>query len=353
MLAEFVPVIQDHVRRITNDETHVHYLGPRVQNESIYFLGSTIKSEIIKKIKEAKYFSVILDCTPDASHHEQMSLIIRYVDSSSNPVRIEESFMGFLEVNDMTGKGLFDVLDRELNHLGLDIDNVRGQCSDNGSNMKGKHQGVQKKHLDINPRAFYYACGCHSLNLTLCDMAKSCGRAKDFFRNIQHIYMTFANSTKKWQILKDNLAGLTLKSVSTTRWESHVDSVKAIRFQCANIREALLQVSNVDNDPLTSNEAKSLANNELGEFEFLVAIIIWYEIFYVVNAVSKDLQTKDMLIDVAIEKVQCLIYIFNQYREPSFSNALEAAKEIALEMDVGTTFCKKGKLKGRDILMRI
>jgi hypothetical protein len=157
--------------------------------------------------------------------------------------------------------------------------------------------------------------------------------------------MTFAKSTKKWQILKDNLTGLTLKSVSATRWESRIDSVKAIRFQCANIREALLQVSDSDNDPVASSEAKSLANNELGDFEFLVAIVIWYEILYAVNVVSKDLHSKDMLIDVAIEKVQDLISFFKQYREIGFLNALEAAKEIALEMDIGTTFQKKRQIK--------
>ena len=74
---------------------------------------------------------------------------------------------------------------------------------------------------------------------------KTCGRAKDFFGIIQRIYTTFANSTKKWQILKDNITGLTLKSVSATRWESRIDSVKAIRFQCSEIREALLQVPNI------------------------------------------------------------------------------------------------------------
>jgi len=42
-----------------------------------------------------------------------------------------------------------------------------GQGYDNGSNMKGKYQGVQKRFLDINPKAFYTPCGCHSLNLVL------------------------------------------------------------------------------------------------------------------------------------------------------------------------------------------
>ncbi|XP_066330541.1 uncharacterized protein [Miscanthus floridulus] len=329
MLAEFDPVIQEHVRRITNDETHVHYLGPRIQNELIHLLASAIKSEIIKKIKSAKYFSVILDCTPDVSHQEQMSLIIRYVDSTSG--HVEESFLGFLDVNDTTGQALFDVLENELKILDLDIDNVRGQGYDNGSNMKGKHQGVQRKLLDVNPRAFYSACGCHSLNLTLCDMAtKTCGRAKDFFGIIQRIYTAFANSTKKWQILKENITGLTLKSVSATRWESRIDSVKAIRFQCADIREALLQVSDIDNDPAKSSEAKGLANNELGQYDFIVAVAIWYEVLYAANLVSKQMQEKDMLID--------------GYRETGFLQALESAKEIALEMDIGTTFTKKRKI---------
>lgn len=68
--------------------------------------------------------------------------------------------------------------------------------------------------------------------------------------------------------------------MSATRWESHIDSVKAIRFQCANIWEVLLQLSNSDNDPVISSEAKSLATNELEEFEFIVAIVIWYDLLY-------------------------------------------------------------------------
>ena len=70
MLAEFDPVIKDHVDRITNDQIHDHYLGPSIHNELINLLAFAIRSAIVAKVKEAKYFSVILDCTPDASSQE-------------------------------------------------------------------------------------------------------------------------------------------------------------------------------------------------------------------------------------------------------------------------------------------
>ncbi|KAL5543693.1 hypothetical protein UlMin_007477 [Ulmus minor] len=146
-------------------------------------LALEVKNAILKKIKEAKYFFIMLDCTLDVSPQEQMSLIIRFGDISTSPIRIEEYFLGFL-------------------------------------------------------------------NLT-------------------------------------------------------------------------------SNDPKIKSEAKCLAIYELEDFEFLLGMTIWYDIF------------GDMRIDVAIDQLMGLLSFFENYRKNRFASAMISAKEIANKMKVEPKFCEK------------
>ena len=58
---------------------------------------------------------MILDCTPDISHKEQMSIVLRFVRCTEEEVEIREAFLGFLVVEDTNGKGLLETFLKQMN----------------------------------------------------------------------------------------------------------------------------------------------------------------------------------------------------------------------------------------------
>lgn len=221
LMCQFDSVLNEHLKRIKNKEMKVHYLSPTIQNEIIHLVGEKIIEEIMRRVKLAKYYSVIMDCTPDLSHKERLSLVLRIVNcETSVGAAISEHFVGFFDVKDTTGRGLTETLVGFLQQHGLNISDCRGQSYDNGSNMMGHKQGVQARILQMNSKALCVPCSSHTLNLVVSDAAKSSVMSMSFFGLLQRLYNLFSSSVQRWAVLKQHVTQLTLKMLSTTRWEA-------------------------------------------------------------------------------------------------------------------------------------
>ena len=99
MLSKYDPVLKEHLMRLKQStcklKASVSYLAPKTQNEFIHVLANHVKEKLVMDIKSSRYFGMMFDSTPDTSHTDQMSQVIRYVKIHNRKVEVKEVFLGF------------------------------------------------------------------------------------------------------------------------------------------------------------------------------------------------------------------------------------------------------------------
>lgn len=136
-----------------------------------------------------------------------------------------------------------------------------------------------------------------------------------FFGVVQRIYTLFSASTERWKVFRDHVPGLTVKSLSESRWESCVDSVKSIRFQAPQIKEVLHYLAKGNEDVKIKSDTETLATYNIQNFEFLVSMVIWYDLLFVVNNTSKFLQSEAMTKATEIASMMQVEPVFMEKRK--------------------------------------
>ena len=106
-----------HLRR-----GNVSYLTSTICKELIVLMGQAVLTSIVNEMKEAKYYSVSIESTPDISHIDQLPVTVRYVNKSG-PI---ERFLTFINFQIHTGQELARLLLSYLDDNGIDIANCRG-----------------------------------------------------------------------------------------------------------------------------------------------------------------------------------------------------------------------------------
>jgi len=158
-------------------------------------MAEKITKQIVEEVKVSKYFSISVDSTPDVSHVDQLSFIVRYISKDGTPI---ERFLKFIANTGHKSEQLADAVFDTFNQYNLDIKNCRGQSYDNASNMAGKCTGLQARIKEVIPLAIYVPCSAHSLN-HVGKSAVDCCEKESFINECLHLrdHLFFKSDKKR------------------------------------------------------------------------------------------------------------------------------------------------------------
>ncbi|KAF0698493.1 52 kDa repressor of the inhibitor of the protein kinase-like, partial [Aphis craccivora] len=250
---------------------HSTYLSPQSQNEFITILASSVNKIIRAKVRESGQFSVMADTTPDLSHTDRLSVVVRFVNNEGTA---EEILIEVRESLNKTGVGMAnDILD-SLQKNELDPDNFVFQSYDFASSMSGVFNGAQQKLTEILGRKIpYIPCQAHRINTF-----------------IEH----GCEAT-------DIEIALKLRNLSKTRWTARAEAIKSVWSSFNIIIEVLDEITNTNDkfDKSTRNAANSLSKR-LISVDFVVSILFMKNVMYKIKLLTECLESTELNIADAI-----------------------------------------------------
>lgn len=311
-------------RFFINREKNFRYTDGKFQNELLSIIGDQIKCAIADRVKKSGIFSIIADETQDISKHEQVAVVLRYVEEN---MKIHESFVGFYRTERCDGEALALLLKSVILSLNLDITNLRGQCYDGAANMRGIHKGVATRILAENPVAMYVHCHAHILNLCVVSFCKGIQSIRNTFHILQSLYTFIEGSAKRHSVFEtirkssQSFSGgtLTLKSLSDTRWYCRVEAVRSLLDNLDTTIATLHEIA--ESNPTCGGEATSLLKC-IEDFNFVFDLLLLRRVLTQCDILSKTLQSFQLNYGAVKDVVKVTVEVLQSFRSDDFFQKL-------------------------------
>lgn len=291
------------------------------------------------------------DTTPDSSHKDMISVVIRCPNEDCIP---EEFLLKIEESPDKSGLGTAKQIFQIMTAKGLDIDCLAFQSYDFASNMSGIHNGCQENLSQLVERNIpYIHCQDHRTNTAL---EHSCSESlifSDLFNILEKIYTFFSGSTKRFRKyanrVRDIENSLQLKGISKTRWTARADSIKAVNIAYEQIKELLAEMSaDMKLDLNTRNLAFGLYK-KVFSFDFIITLFFMKNVVSKIRILTLELETPKSNIIDSIIIIESLIEILESMKEDyegveMGSSGHETRNPMNDEIDAAIAFAERLKL---------
>ncbi|CAF3870670.1 unnamed protein product, partial [Rotaria sp. Silwood1] len=98
--------LNDWFSQVKLQKYQVSYMSKRSQDEYIQLLGAAIEHQIVNEINQSPFISILIDSTPDLSHREMYSIIIRYIYN----YQVKERLLSLQELASKVGEDICQLL---------------------------------------------------------------------------------------------------------------------------------------------------------------------------------------------------------------------------------------------------
>lgn len=352
LLSKHHALLSCHLRKIEDSKNRNRrtFLSNVSQITMSCILGELIRANILKSVKSAQVFSIMIDTTTDVSNLEQFSLVLRFVNDQG---MVEERLVALKIASDSTGKGMFNLFCDICETYGLDWKNqLCAQSYDGAAVMQGQYSGLRTLVQEHNPRVVYIWCFAHTLNLTIVDTCDSCTETRNFFGYLQSLneFMAARKRTalfmKHQKTLYPQERARRMKNFSTTRWTTHHRVIEVFFLKYKAILNTLEDLSNIS-DRSTGSLATTLLKN-ITSFSFVSIMILMKTIFDITTPLSKYLQSP------AIDFMQALVMVdyvrqqLTQLRTTEGAHeVLQNAKQFTIDNELDETQLPEIRLRKR------
>ena len=127
LMASLNPHFKTHLDKAREHSKNATYLSSDIQNELLDISAGLVRETIVNEVKKAGIFSIGIDETSDVSRPEQVSIVLRYVDSTGE---IQELLLEMEHVSSTTAEALLDLVKVVFDSFGLELKNLKGQFYD-------------------------------------------------------------------------------------------------------------------------------------------------------------------------------------------------------------------------------
>jgi len=211
-----------------------------------------MKKSISESIREANFFSVQINSTQDVNEHDQVAVIIQFVNE-----KVNEQLVALVDCKSGTGKNLCDIVCNVFKELNFDVKTCIGSSTDDASNMRGQYNGFSVWLNKQSPDQTHVWCYVHVLNLVMIDPTQVCCQSTTLFCLINTIAVFFRKSYLRMNVWTNNSKAKCISLVGDTRWWAkdrrlikflnhiHTHTKVCLSIQCTLFMKYIHQLSSI------------------------------------------------------------------------------------------------------------